>query len=232
MSANHEVPLLDRLRGRLVVSCQSSDDSPFHVPELMLEMARAVVLGGAAAVRVESLVHVAAMRPLGVPVIGLVKRRCSGSDVYITPSVADVFALARAGAAMIATDGTRRTRSGGEALGELVAAAHDLGIPVMADVDGPESAEYAVEVGADVLSTTLAGYTGGPATGEPDIELVGELVRSFGRPVFAEGRYARPDQARRAMSQGAWAVVVGTAISDPVRLAALFGRAVEEGTRP
>jgi N-acylglucosamine-6-phosphate 2-epimerase len=43
--------------------------------------------------------------------------------------------------------------------------------------------------------------------------------------VFAEGRIATPDQARAAFDAGAFAVVVGTAITDPVALTRGFAAA-------
>jgi N-acylglucosamine-6-phosphate 2-epimerase len=43
--------------------------------------------------------------------------------------------------------------------------------------------------------------------------------------VLAEGRIATPDQARAAFEVGAYAVVVGTAITDPVALTRGFAAA-------
>jgi N-acylglucosamine-6-phosphate 2-epimerase len=221
------VPVLGNLRGRLIVSCQASVESPFADAALMTAMARAVLLGGAAALRIESVAHVQAMRLLEAPVVGLIKRRTPGSDVYITPTVADVEALVDAGAAIIATDGTARVRPGGEILADLVTAAHALGVPVMADIDGVPAAEHALAAGADILGTTLSGYTAGGVPEGPDLRLVAELVARFDAPVFAEGRYSTPEQVGEAIARGAWSVVVGTAISDPVRSTARFRSAVE-----
>ncbi|WP_284253126.1 hypothetical protein [Pseudolysinimonas kribbensis] len=98
----------------------------------------------------------------------------------------------------------------------------------MADVDSVEAGIYAAGCGADIVSTTLAGYTVRdlevPDT--PDIDLVAALVHAAGIPVVAEGRYTRVTEVERAVALGAHAVVVGTAISDPVRLTARFAAAL------
>jgi N-acylglucosamine-6-phosphate 2-epimerase len=221
--------VLQSIRGGLIASCQAeSADSPFRDPAAMRFMIEAVRLGGAAAVRVESIAHVRVAGESGLPVVGLVKRASQDSDVYITPTVADVRELVAAGAAIVAADGTVRPRQGGEVLPDLVDAAHQAGAVFMADVDSVEAGVYAEACGADLVSTTLAGYTvrDAPAPRVPDIELVGALVRALAIPVVAEGRYATSAEVRGAVAAGARAVVVGTAISDPVRLTMRFAAAV------
>ncbi|WP_308797657.1 N-acetylmannosamine-6-phosphate 2-epimerase [Agromyces silvae] len=208
----------EQIRGRLVVSCQAAEVSPFHDPDAMRIMTRAVVAAGASALRLESVAHVRAIAGGAVPVIGLVKRRTAGSEVYITPRVEDVVELAGAGASVVAMDGTPRTRPNGVPLADLVAAAHAHGALVMADVDGEVGAEHALEAGADWIGTTLAGYTGRAAPNGPDIALVGRLAAMTANPVIAEGRYSRQQEVAAAFEAGAWSVVVGTAISDPYRL--------------
>ncbi|GMA94120.1 hypothetical protein GCM10025881_09440 [Pseudolysinimonas kribbensis] len=105
--------VLETIRGGLIASCQAaSPDSPFRDPAAMRLMVEAVRVGGAVAARVESIAHVRAARDCGLPLVGLVKRASAGSDVYITPTVADVRALIAAGAAIVAADGTVRPREG------------------------------------------------------------------------------------------------------------------------
>ena len=45
-------------------------------------------------------------------------------------------------------------------------------------------------------------------------------------PVLAEGRIASPEDLRRAMAAGAWAAVVGSAITGPQLITAEFARAL------
>jgi N-acylglucosamine-6-phosphate 2-epimerase len=208
--------LTDAIRGRLIVSCQAKEASPFRDTGHMLAMARAALIGGACALRAEGIPHVRGMAGLGVPVVGLVKRRSPDSPVYITPTVADVRALTEAGARIVAADATGRPRPGGDRLADLVAEAHAGGALFMADVDGVPAGLAAAEAGADLVGTTLSGYTGGDVPEDPDIALVGALRERCDIPVIAEGRYRAPAQISAAFEEGAWAVVVGTAISDPV----------------
>jgi N-acylglucosamine-6-phosphate 2-epimerase len=235
---------LEALRGGLVVSVQAADGSPLADPSHLAAMARAAALGGAAGIRA---VEVAAVKEAAaLPVIGLRKRRVEGSEVYITPSLEDARAVAAAGADLVAVDATLRPRPDGVSLAALVS---ELPVPVLADVDCLEAGLAARDAGAAAVATTLAGYTGahdaaaaatgasatgdsfaGPissasASGGPDLELVEALASELDCPVFAEGRIATPDQARAAFDAGAFAVVVGTAITDPVALTRGFAGA-------
>lgn len=208
--------VLERLRGGLVVSCQARGDNPLRHTPTIVRMCQATLAGGAVAVRVEGLEDVAAVSDaIDAPVIGLLKVGSQG--VFITPGVEHAVAVAGAGADIVAVDGTRRSRPDGSTLADVIAAVHDrTGTLVLADVAERADAEQAIDAGVDLLATTLAGYTDPdadvPAT--PDLDLVEELVRLGGVPVIAEGRYHRPADAARALSTGAHAVVVGTAITD------------------
>ena len=220
------------MRGGLVVSVQAPPGSPLAGPEIMSAIARAAELGGAVGIRAEGTADVRAIKDaVGVPVIGLIKRDVPGSPVRITPSVEDALAVADAGADMVAVDATLRPRPGGlsarDFLAELAGA---LEPPLLADVDSLEAGVAARAAGADAVATTLSGYAGdaGPPE-EPDLELVGRLAAELDCPVLAEGRYSTPTQVAAALDAGAFAVVVGTAITDPAALtrrlaAAALGR--------
>jgi N-acylglucosamine-6-phosphate 2-epimerase len=150
-----------------------------------------------------------------VPIIGLWKRQIPGYDVYITPQVEHAAAIAAAGADIIASDATLRSRPGGETVATLIEQIHtQLGKPVMADVDTLEGAIAAVEAGADLVGTTLYGYT--EATRQqkpPGFDLLSQLVQQLNVFTICEGGIASPEMARQALDLGADAVVVGTAIT-------------------
>ncbi|MBZ6079153.1 N-acetylmannosamine-6-phosphate 2-epimerase [Microvirga puerhi] len=220
---------LAALRGHLVVSCQAPVGSPMRGTSHMVAMAEAAIMGGAAGIRAQGCDDVQAIVRLGRPVIGLIKRDEPGSPVYITPRVDDVEALASSGAQIVAADATGRARASGETTRQLVAATHRAGALFMADVDHIDAALAAVEAGADLVGTTLSGYTGGPVPQEPDLGLVEELCRRLKVPVIAEGRYRTPEHVRAAFQVGAWSVVVGGAITDPL---ALTRRLVEARIQP
>lgn len=211
-----------------MVSVQAPDGSPLGRTEHLVAIARAAEAGGAAGIRAEGGTDVAAIRgAVAVPVIGLRKRPAEGSQVYITPQLEDAREVAAAGADVIALDGTARPRPEDEEVAELIAGvAGELGRPVLADVDSADAAVAARRAGAAAVATTLAGYTGpGPVPSEPDLELVKHLAAELDCPVFAEGRYSSPEAVGAAFDAGAFAVVVGAAISDPLALTRRFAAA-------
>ena len=53
-----------------------------------------------------------------------------------------------------------------------------------------------------------------------------QVVALADRPVFVEGRVHTPAQAAEAIRRGAWAVVVGTAITHPTTITGWFAAAV------
>jgi N-acylglucosamine-6-phosphate 2-epimerase len=219
---------LEALRGGLVVSCQAPPGSPLAGSVHMAAMARAAVAGGAVGIRAEGPEDVAAcVRAVPVPVIGLRKLDLPGSPVRITPTLASAAALAEAGAAILAVDATLRPRPDGTPPAAFLARLRrEIALPVLADVDTLEAGLAAREAGAAAVATTLSGYTGesAPPAG-PDLELVAALAERLDCPVVAEGRYAEPGQVAAAFAAGAFAVVVGTAITEPVALTRRFAAA-------
>ncbi|MEJ3653691.1 putative N-acetylmannosamine-6-phosphate 2-epimerase [Actinomycetes bacterium KLBMP 9759] len=209
--------------GSLVVSCQASRSSPLHGPESMARMARAAAAAGAAGIRANGPADVAAIRAaVDLPIIGINKLG-DRDGVFITPTVDAAAAVIEAGADLVAVDGTLRPRPDGGSFADLVAAVHDrFGVPVMADVDSLDAGLAARDAGADLVASTLSGYTGGPVPPGPDLELVTALVSKLDCPVVAEGRYSTPELFRAALDAGAHAVVVGGAITDPTLITARF----------
>lgn len=220
--------VLEQLRGGLIVSCQAYPGEPMLDPRTMAQVAESVVRGGAVGVRGKGLDDLRAMRErVAVPIIGLVKVGHEG--VYITPTLADCLAVAATGCEIVALDGTRRPRPDGLTFAQTIAGLRDAypDVLVMADCGSAADAEAAQEAGADVLGTTLAGYTGErPKTEGPDWECIEQVVALAGRPVFVEGRIHTPAQAAEALRRGAAAVVVGTAITHPASITRWFADAV------
>lgn len=214
---------LEQIRGRLVVSCQAYPGEPMRDPVTMARVAQAAVLGGAAAVRVQGLADIAAAHTaVDVPVIGLVKD--GDGPVVITPTLRQAVEVAGAGSDLVAVDGTRRERPDGHSLVEVIHAVHEeTGRLVLADVGSLDDARAAIDAGADAVATTLSGYTAErPAGPGPDLELVARIATDSPVPVIAEGRIHTPEQAAAAKRAGAWAVVVGTAITHPTTLTSWF----------
>lgn len=220
---------LDAMRGRLVVSCQAYPGEPMRDPRTMAQVAAAVVAGGAAAVRAQGIHDIQAIaETVDVPIVGLWKD--GDGPVFITPTLDHAVAVARAGAHVVALDGTRRPRPDGRTLAqtvaELRAAVGD--IPVMADCGSLEDARQAQAAGVDLLGTTLAGYTGErPTTDGPDLDLLDEIVAACRLPVVVEGRVRTPDHVAEALARGAFGVCVGTAVTHPTSIARWFVAATE-----
>jgi N-acylglucosamine-6-phosphate 2-epimerase len=207
--------VIQSLQG-LVISCQAPVDSPLHEPRVIAAMALASVNQGAVGVRIDTPAHVEAVRQrVSGPIIGLWKQVIPGFEVYITPQFEAAQAIAQAGADVIAIDATLRDRPGGETVAELIQRIHtELGKPVMADVDSLEAAIAAVNTGADVVGTTLYGYTAQTQhLTPPGFDLLEQLVKRLNVPVICEGGIASAEMAKRAIELGAFSVVVGTAIT-------------------
>ncbi|GAA1563439.1 N-acetylmannosamine-6-phosphate 2-epimerase [Kribbella sancticallisti] len=213
--------------GTLVVSCQAGPGNPFFSPEAMALMARAAQAGGAGGIRANGAADVAAIRAVtDLPIIGLNKVG-DPDGVFITPTFSSAVEIVEAGADLIALDGTLRPRPDGEPLARQIQRIHDeLGVPVLADVDSLGAGLAARAAGADLIATTLSGYTDGSTPPGPDSGLVKLLVAELDCPVVAEGRIRTPEDVRAVMDAGAYAVVVGTAITNPMDLTARLVEAI------
>lgn len=208
----------ETIHHKLIVSCQALEDEPLHGSEMMAKMAQAAKEGGAVAIRSNSAVDVAAIKAqTGLPIIALLKRNYPGSEVFITATLKEVKELLEVKPDVIALDATIRKRPNDEKLKDLVQFIHDESDTlVMADIATIKDAEYAIECGVDMLSTTLSGYTAdSPSLVGPDFELVKEVSNISSLPVIAEGRIHTPEQARKMIELGAWSIVVGGAITRP-----------------
>ncbi len=222
-------PLFTRIQGGLIVSCQALDDEPLHGSHIMAAMARAASEGGAAGIRANGPADVAAIRAaVDLPLIGLYKAHISGYKVYITPTVLHALAISDAGADMIAVDATQREHPDGLDAAALIRLVKEqTQKPVLADISTYTEGLAAWQAGADAISTTLSGYTDySPQQEPPDFTLLRKLTAALTIPVIAEGRISTPEQAARALDLGAFAVVVGSAITRPQWITRQFTRRI------
>ncbi|WP_307683383.1 N-acetylmannosamine-6-phosphate 2-epimerase [Trueperella bonasi] len=222
------VSVIESLRGGLIVSVQAYPGEPMRHPETMAQIALAAERGGAVAIRCQGLADISAIKgQVEIPVIGLWKEGHEG--VYITPTLRHARACIMAGADVVAIDATRRARPDGLSYADTVKALKEEGALVMADCGSIDDARMAVEAGSDIISTTLAGYSGErEKTAGPDFELLDQMVTEFPQvPVLCEGRVHSPTQAAEVMAAGAYAVVVGTAITHPTTITSWFADAIK-----
>lgn len=205
---------LDRLRG-LIVSIQPRPDSVMNTPETVALLARCAVAAGAAGVRIQGIADIAAVRAaVSVPIVGLIKRTYPGFSPYITVTDDEVAAIVAVGADVVAFDATARARPGGLDPAGLVRAVHARGALAMADCSTGADARTAAAGGADILGTTLCGYT--DETRGRSLPAYDVLAEAAATGAFAilEGGVADPASVAAGFAAGAGAVVVGTALTD------------------
>lgn len=222
---------IESLRGGLIVSCQAPADSPLNDPRVISAMALAAERNGAVGVRINGPANIRATRELvSIPIIGIEKVVSPGSNVYITPTFEVAERLRDSGADIIALDGTGRPRPNGERIEDLISRIQSrLELPVMADIATLDEGLFVADWGADIVATTLCGYTE-ETSGEalPALDLVEALARRLDQPVICEGGVASPHDLQRAFNSGAFAVVVGTAITGIDQLIRNFIEAIPD----
>ena len=217
-------PLIAALAGGVVVSCQPVPDGPTDSIAFVVGFALAALDGGAKGLRIEGVANVAAVRAAtDAPLIALLKRDFDAFPVRITALLEDVAALADAGAPIIAVDATNRPRP--VPVADLIGAIHARGRLAMADCADMEDVRAALAAGADLIGTTMSGYTGGPTPADPDLAFVRAAV-ALGAPVLAEGRFNTPALAAAAIREGALAVVAGSAITRPETITGWYASAI------
>jgi N-acylglucosamine-6-phosphate 2-epimerase len=227
-------PIFEKIRKGLIVSCQAEGDSPFNNPADIAKFAICAHMGGAVAIRSEGVEKIRAiLEKVPLPVIGLIKSAFEDGFVKITGSEKEFLSLMEAGCHIIAVDGTFRKREGMSGPEFIRYIKNKYKTVLMADIATAEEGLACAESGADCISTTLSGYT--PETlknnaGEPDFKLLNKLTTYFANdlPVIAEGRFNTPRHARLALDAGAWAVVVGTAITRPQTITKWFYDAIKK----
>src|SRR5579864_3572366 len=221
--------IVRKLKGGLIVSCQAAPGDPLEDTETILRIAQSVIKGGAVGLRINSPEHIAAIRKTSeIPIIGI-QKRYTGGETHITPDFISAAALAHAGASIIALDCTQRVWPDAEPWRVLIARIHrELDLPVMADIATFEEAIAAASAGADMVGTTLNGYTE-PTRNNHHFSwpLLSDMVKQIDVPVVAEGHISSPTEAERALSMGAWCVIVGSAITRPGAITASFVRAMQ-----
>lgn len=224
-------PLIKSLKASLIVSVQAYPGEPLCTPETMAQMSRACELGGAAAIRCQGISDIAAIKGrVEVPVIGLWKDGHEG--VYITPTLRHARACVAAGADIVAIDATDRHRPDGKLLEDTVRPLQEEGVLLMADCMTIEDIRHAYDLGFDLVSTTLSHNKPAIETSlneGPDLPLLRQAVEEFpDLPIICEGHVHTPQDARAALDAGAWAVVVGTAITHPTSVTSWFKAALDE----
>jgi len=212
---------LNDIKNKLIVSCQALQDEPLHSSFIMGRMALAAKEGGAAGIRANTKEDILEIKlNVDLPIIGIVKKDYVDSEVYITPTMAEVEELVLANADIIALDATSSTRPNNVHLDEFFLKIKQKypNVLLMADCSSYEEAVYADELGFDFIGTTLVGYTKqskGIQIEKNDFELIRKILSKVTKPVIAEGNIDTPKKARRVLELGCHSVVVGSIITRP-----------------
>ena len=220
--------ILESLKGQLIVSCQALPGEPLYVENstIMPLMARAALQAGAKGIRTSGVLDVVEIKKeVKIPVIGLIKRQYEGFSQYITVTMKEVDELVEAGSDIIALDCTMRDRGDGKSINEFIKEIKEKypEIILMADISNFEEGVNAEKAGVDLVGTTLNGYTDYTLDDEsPNFNLINRLSKTLNIPVIAEGRIHTPEQAKKMLENGAYAVVVGGAITRPLEITTRF----------
>jgi N-acylglucosamine-6-phosphate 2-epimerase len=224
------VKTFERLRGGLIVSVQAWSGSAIDDPIVLGAMAAAAQASGATGVRMQGAANLRAARArLTLPMIGIIKMEYPGFAPYITPTLELVREVAACGVEIVAFDATPRSRPDGSTVESLVGAIHAAGCIAMADCASAGDALCALAAGAEILATTLCGYTDETrGTPLPALSLVGELAE-LDAFVVCEGGIRLPAEVGSAFDAGADAVVVGSAITNTDWLVGEFAARAPKG---
>lgn len=226
--------ILKKIRKKIIISCQASSGEPIYDENCLQSIIKSVINGGAAGLRLAGVKDIEETRKFSdIPIIGITKPDPLPKNwrdvVYITPTFEDAKRISDAGADIIAIDGTSRKRPK-ENLAELIEKIHtELKKPVMVDCATIKEGLMCKLFGADIISTTLSGYTQNTLeknNEEPDFDLLENLVKAVGCPVILEGRIWTVEHAQKAFELGAHSVVIGSAVTRPQLITKRFIDAV------
>ena len=231
--------ILDKIKNKLIISVQSAKNEPLNNEIAMNALIDTVILLG----KIDVL-RLAGVRDIkntkekykdSVVVIGITKPDVIPVNykeiVYITPALTDAKSLIEAGADIIALDSTKRKRPNNESLKTIIDFIHSKNKLVMADISTFDEAEYAFNLGADIISTTLSGYTketeNNPET--PDFKLVEKCKKELNCPVILEGKIKDESDVKKAFESGAYAVVIGSMVTRPHKIIENFKKGLING---
>lgn len=213
--------ILEKLKKQVIISVQAMPNEPLYKEECLTAMMQSVVNGGAKGLRLAGARDVKNAKKLfDIPIIGLTKPDKLPDNwkevVYITPTLKEVDELINANADIIATDATMRPRPK-ESLEEIIKYIKSHNKLAMADISTFEEGINARNLGFDVISTTLSGYTQNSRQDltTPDFDLLEKLVNKLDCPIILEGRVWETSEVDKAFELGAHSVVIGSAVTRP-----------------
>ena len=115
-------------------------------------------------------------------------------------------------------------------IGEAISLIHSAKRYAMADISTFEEGINNAMLGADIISTTLSGYTSHSENNSegPDFELLKKLVEAADIPVILEGKVWETSDVQKAFELGAYSVVIGSAITRPQLITKRFVNSIQQ----
>ncbi len=224
---------IQKLKGGLIVSCQALPEEPLHSSFIMGRMALAAYQGGAVGIRSNSPEDITEIRNnVNLPIIGIVKRHYSDSEVFITASMKEVDELMQVHPEIIAFDARDGLRPNGQTMAEFIAEIREKypDVLLMADCATFNEMQIADDLGCDFIGTTLVGYTPeskGMKIEDNDFAMIRKAVKTLKHPIIAEGNINTPEKVKRVLDIGVYTVVVGSAITRPKWITEQFVNAIK-----
>ena len=236
----NKIEVLESLKNGLIVSCQAVPSEPHYMEGITVKFAECAQWGGAVGIRANTPEDIKAIKAkVNLPIIGIWKIDRNIKDVYLTPNLAAAQAIWDAGAEIIAVQATNHFRDDGKLSYETIKEIKE-NIPdalIFADVATAEDARIAADYGADFVAPTLANYTKAGCFDKleikdaPDFILLRDIidtVKDTKTRVIMEGKVSSPEIAVQCLYMGAYAVVVGNAITRPQITTKRFTRAINK----
>ena len=219
--------ILNRIKGGLIVSCQMEKHAPGYRDDTVISLVEGAVWAGAVGLRINGIENIKQVRAItDLPIIGLKKVFSEKTEVFMTPTVLEVKEVIEAGADIVAIDGTDRLING-EPAWNIIPKIKKMfpEIMILADVRDDEDALKAIELGADFVAPTFYRFKkDAKSTDLPDWEMFAKMCRVCKEKAYVlmEGKIWTVEDAIRSLHYGAYAVVVGSAITRPHIVARRF----------
>lgn len=225
---------VQKLIGKMIVSCQAYEDTPLYGPDYMKAMAASVLMGGAEGIRACWPQDIKAIREVcDKPIVGIYKDFPDADpldSVYITTNFEQAKAVIDAGADILGIDCTIRPH---RSLNDLLKLLDQIknaypNTPIMADLATVEEGVALAQSGmVDIISSTLNGYTRNTVAdkGEgPNCDIIRELKDKITLPVNGEGRIWTLEDLEAVLEAGADMVTIGTVITRPHLITERFAK--------
>ena len=204
--------LFDQIKGGLIVSCQALEHEPLYTKEggVMPLMAKAAAQSGAVGIRANTVRDITQIKEaVDLPVIGIIKKDYEGTPMYITVTMKEVDELVACGVDILAVQGTSALRPDGSTAAQFIEAI---------------KAKYPEQL----VMADCATIEKGIACANAGAGFIHELSEKCPAKIIAEGHIHYPEQAKKALEAGAFALVVGGAITRPAEITARFVAAIEK----